>query len=77
LQYVLQWKRLKTSFGSYKPDIKIALGSLAVDLGKRPSDLVSWTQEDDWFNRLLFDFDIMSAFHDAENKAQKKAMKRR
>jgi len=77
LLYARRWKRQKISFGLYKPDVKIALGSLASDLSKRPSELVSWNEEDDWLNRLLFDFDIMGAFHEAENKAQKKAMKRR
>jgi hypothetical protein len=52
------------------------LGSLAKDTGNRPSDLVSWTDEEDWFNRLMFDFNIMNAYHDAENKAMKKASKR-
>ncbi len=55
----------------------MALASLAIDTGKRPSDLVSWNSEEDWLNRLLFDFDVMKTYHEEEAKAQKKAMKKR
>lgn len=54
----------------------MALASLSIDTGKRPSELVSWNEEDDWLNRLFFDFDILQAYHEEEAKAHKKAMKR-
>jgi len=55
----------------------MALASLSLDTGKRPSDLVSWNEEYEWMGRLLFDFDVMKTYHEEEAKAQKKAMKRR
>jgi len=57
--------------------MKVALGSLAETTGERPSTLVSWTEEEDWFGRLMFDMEVIHCFHDAENKAQKKSMRRR
>jgi len=65
------------SFGLFKPDVLIALGMLAVDTGKRPSSLVSWNDEEEWMGRLFFDLEVMAKYHDAEVKAQKKAMKRK
>jgi hypothetical protein len=57
--------------------MKIAFGSLATSSGERPSSLISWTEEEDWFGRLMFDMEVIHCFRDAENKAQKKAMRRR
>ena len=67
----------KTSFGFYKNELKVALGSVAETTGQRPSTLISWTEEEDWFGRLMFDMDVIRCFREAENKAQKKAMRRR
>ncbi|MFA5306096.1 MAG: hypothetical protein WC365_01465 [Candidatus Babeliales bacterium] len=57
--------------------MKVALGIVAIDTGQRPSTLLTWTEEEDWMARLLFDFDVINTYHTEENKEQKKAMKRR
>ena len=68
---------MRHSFGSFSNPVKIALGSMAKNLGKRPSDFLSWNDETEWDTRLIFDMDIMAALQDAEVKAHKKAMRRR
>jgi len=50
---------------------------MSIDMGIRPSELLSWTDEEEWDARLMFDMDIMSAYKTAESQANKKAMKRR
>lgn len=64
-----------TSFGYFKPEFTVALGSLAKDINERPSTLLTWTEEEDWISRLIFDFHIMNEYHKAEQKAQKKALR--
>ena len=77
MQSVRPSRSRKTSFGYFNKQTKIALASLAIDTGKRPSELVSWNENEDWLNRLLFDFDVMKEYHEEEARAQKKAMKKR
>jgi len=61
----------------YSKEFKITLGSVASELCKRPSELMSWTDETEWDARLLFDMEIMREFFEAKIKAEKKASKRR
>lgn len=49
---------------------------VSCDLGQRPSSLLGWVDEEDWIGRLFFDLEMVSKYHEAELKAQEKAVKK-
>lgn len=49
---------------------------MCCDLGKRPSEMIQWNDEDEWQERLYFDLDIYAAYLREKSKIMKKAGRR-
>lgn len=49
---------------------------MCCDIGKRPSEMIQWNDEEDFQERLLFDMDVYSAYLREKEKIMKKSRRR-
>jgi len=54
-------------FESFDDQGLIILGVVATQCGTRPSQLVEWTEPEDWYARLVFDIRAIAASNKAQN----------
>jgi hypothetical protein len=50
---------------------------MCCDIGKRPSEMICWNEEEDWQERLAFDMDVYAAFMKEKERIMKKAQRGR
>jgi len=53
----------------FKRDDLISIGILAMQCGKRPSELFEWNEEDEWIERLIFDLEVVGLVLAEQNKS--------
>jgi len=59
------------SFGLLTKDVAAGLGALADVTGQRPSSLFEWNNEDEWYDRLMFDMNVLKMYNIKQSEAIK------
>lgn len=62
---ILQRILARTFFALFSDTTAAAIGLVAKNSGKRPSELFEWNNPDEWLERLLFDMDVNKVYMEA------------
>ena len=70
--------KICNSFNDFNIDFLSTLGFLSEIMGQRPSDLIGWKDEEDFFERVMFDIkciNIMQEDKEREYRKQERKMR--